>query len=337
MPINAVNSVNTPQIIEKQEPKIQTNNDIEQPTSNNNQKALIGVGAALALATLGVLGHKGYLGEGIQKALGGAAKAAKEEGTKKAEEITTPEVKKTFKDLYNDAIKEKKESIKNEVTGKTHSFEYAEDGTLIKETISKGDDYAIYKNISGKMRIVEAKKGETISLRHFNEDGTISRLKPEVPVKAMPRLIYDKKLPPEELTKEQLPKNIKITELPSEMIETCPSHEITFGEYIRPYNKSTIYKIEKDANGNIIQKTGYDLQGNLVGVYKYNKEGSQIQEIRYTPWGTSDKFTVKTLDENGETILEETFNLSDGKLISFKTICNDGQKRTFSGLGWITL
>ena len=66
----------------------------EIPADNEkNNAAKYMIGATLAgLAVLGVLGYKGHLGEGIQKFLGGAKKAAQKEGSnasdsaKKAEE-----------------------------------------------------------------------------------------------------------------------------------------------------------------------------------------------------------------------------------------------------------
>lgn len=325
MPIESINAVNTTPIIEKQPEKPQVNNDIEQPT-DNNKKALIGVGAALALITLGVLGHKGYLGEGIQKALGGAKKAAKEEGTKKTEEKAKEEVKKTFKDLYNDAIKEKKASIKNEITGRTHSFEYAQDGTLIKETVTKGDDYAIYENINGKMRIVEAKKGETISLRHFNEDGTISRLKPEVPLKAMPRQVYNGELP-KKLPAEEIPERID-----KEILENWPEGEASF----RGYRKSsgttgTIYQYIRDTEGNITKQIRYNCKGGVDYITKYNSNGKVV----YNADGEVHSISIETFDTSGNKILEEFFG-ADGKLDWFEAISKDNQKIYFMKNGEIS-
>ena len=326
MPIESVNAVNTTPIIQKQPEKPLVNNNIEQATDNNNHKTLIGVGAALALVTLGVLGHKGYLGEGIQKALGGAKKAAKEEGTKKTEEKAKEEVKKTFKDLYNDAIKEKKASIKNEITGRTHSFEYAQDGTLIKETVTKGDDYVIYKNINGKMRIVEAKKGETISLRHFNEDGTISYLKPEVPVKAMPRQVYNGELP-KKLPAEEIPERID-----KEILGNWPEGEKSFRGYTKSSGSTgTIYQYIRDTEGNITKQIRYNCKGGVDYSTKYTNNG----KIVYNADGEVHSIGIETFDTSGNKILEEVFG-ADGKLDWFEAISKDNQKMYFRENGEIS-
>lgn len=326
MPIESVNAVNTTPTIQKQPEKPLVNNNIEQATDNNNHKTLIGVGAALALVTLGVLGHKGYLGEGIQKALGGAKKAAKEEGTKKTEEKAKEDVKKTFKELYNDAIKEKKASIKNEITGRTHSFEYAQDGTLIKETVTKGDDYVIYKNINGKMRIVEAKKGETISLRHFNEDGTISYLKPEVPVKAMPRQVYNGELP-KKLPAEEIPERID-----KEILENWPEGEKSFRGYTKSSGSTgTIYQYIRDTEGNITKQIRYNCKGGVDYITKYTNNG----KIVYNADGEVHSIGIETFDTSGNKILEEVFG-ADGKLDWFEAISKDNQKMYFRENGEIS-
>lgn len=347
MPIESVNAVNTTPIIQKQPEKPLVNNNIEQATDNNNHKTLIGVGAALALVTLGVLGHKGYLGEGIQKALGGAKKAAKEEGTKKTEEKAKEDVKKTFKELYNDAIKEKKASIKNEITGRTHSFEYAQDGTLIKETVTKGDDYVIYmrlgpkdRNIegglydsswennvnNGKMRIVEVKKGETISLRHFNEDGTISYLKPEVPVKAMPRQVYNGELP-KKLPAEEIPERID-----KEILENWPEGEKSFRGYTKSSGSTgTIYQYIRDTEGNITKQIRYNCKGGVDYITKYTNNG----KIVYNADGEVHSIGIETFDTSGNKILEEVFG-ADGKLDWFEAISKDNQKMYFRENGEIS-
>ena len=51
----------------------------QKPENKNNhiKRIGIGVGAALALITLGISGRRGYLGKGIQKFLGGAEKKSK--------------------------------------------------------------------------------------------------------------------------------------------------------------------------------------------------------------------------------------------------------------------
>ncbi len=326
MPINAVSTANIPPMIERQQPKTQTIDTKEQATGNNNQKALIGVGAALSLVTLGVLGHKGYLGEGIQKALGGAAKAAKEEGTKKAEETSTAEVKKSFKELYNDAIKEKKDSIKNEVTGRTHSFEYAEDGKLIKETVSQGDDYAVYKNINGKMRIIEAKKGETVSLRHFNEDGTISRLKPEVPIKVMPRLVYDGELP-KKLTAEEIPEKLN-PEIVSEIKLKGEYSDAAGNRYLLNSNNETIHVNTFDKEFNITQSFDFNLEGTLIEINKYKNTPNSKTWVQYTPDGNVKVITCYKYEQKWNELLQEWFD-SNGKLNGFYAMTKEGKKELF--------
>lgn len=69
--------------IQQTNPLQQTSQSEQQeqtPENKNNhitRNISIGVGAALALITLGVTGRKGYLGKGIQKFLGGAEKKSK--------------------------------------------------------------------------------------------------------------------------------------------------------------------------------------------------------------------------------------------------------------------
>ena len=67
---------------------------------------------------MGVLGYKGKLGEGVQKFLGGAKKAVTEETGTKTEE----KAKKTFKELYENAIKEKKATLEDTVRNRIHNF-----------------------------------------------------------------------------------------------------------------------------------------------------------------------------------------------------------------------
>ena len=52
---------------------------------SNATKYMIGATALAGIAALGIAGYKGHLGEGIQKFLGGAEKAAKKGGTNASE------------------------------------------------------------------------------------------------------------------------------------------------------------------------------------------------------------------------------------------------------------
>lgn len=70
---------------------------------------------------------------------------------------------KSFKELYQEAVKGKKESFVNPKTGRTHAFEYSKDGKLVKETIKKGDEfigeYAVFGDVS---KPVKLKRGNVV-------------------------------------------------------------------------------------------------------------------------------------------------------------------------------
>lgn len=143
------------------------------------KKVAIGLGGVAALATLAVLGRNGRLGEGIKKFLGGAKKAEKE--------VANSDIKKSFKEVYDDAIKNKKESVKNEITGKMHEFKYDENGKLteeiVKYTDKDGNNIAVkYQRVNDtknnevveQMKIVEIKNGDNVvSQRGIDKDGSL--------------------------------------------------------------------------------------------------------------------------------------------------------------------
>lgn len=146
----------------------------------NGKKIAIGLGGVAALVTLAVLGRKGRLGDGIQKFLGGAKEAENK--------ATESDTKKKFIDLYNDAIKNKKESVKNEITGKTHEFKYDENGKLTEEVVKytdkDGNNISVkYQSVKNKMKnneaveqmkIVEIKNGDNVvSQRSVDKDGIL--------------------------------------------------------------------------------------------------------------------------------------------------------------------
>lgn len=56
---------------------------------SNAAKYMIGAAALAGVVALGIAGYKGHLGEGVQKFLGGAKKAAEKEGSKAAESSTS--------------------------------------------------------------------------------------------------------------------------------------------------------------------------------------------------------------------------------------------------------
>lgn len=171
--LHPINSVKETPIVNNENPKNITatsfrandyertpNKDtVELSSSNNsNKNLLIGLGVAVAAATLGIIGHKqGWFKKAVEKA----------KPEEKPKEDIKEEIKKTFKELYDDAIKNKKESIKNETTGKTHSFEYDKDGKLIKETVTKGEDKAEYTIIDDKLKLTTlTKDGKVYTKKH---------------------------------------------------------------------------------------------------------------------------------------------------------------------------
>lgn len=353
MPIDAVNQIDTAQI--HTQPKLQHSspNPPAQMAedNNNNPKVLIGVGAALALVTLGVLGYKGHLGEGVQKALGGAKKATKEEGPKKTEEKAKEEVKKTFKELYNDAIKEKKESIKNEITGRTHTFEYDQNGKLIKETVSKGDDYAIYENVKIQkqngdivegMKLIEVKRGDTTTVREV-KDGVYTKgthipipnnnfIESEIPIlsKTKPRKVYDGKLP-ENLTQEEMPK-----ELSSDVIKALEEK----GEKIQIGDNSFEYSYNNEdiicSNKSTGITTWYNKDGQIkfITKNKYNENGNKIETDFYDSQGNIDQFQIFTQDQNNNIILSERFNINRS-IQDYSAITQNGHWINFDSTGRI--
>lgn len=229
--------------------KSPTQDTVQFEENNNNKKLVYGIGGVVALIALGILGHKGYLGEGIQKFLGGAKKAAETE-TKKTEE----EVKKTFQELYNDAIKNKKESIKNETTGRTHTFEYNKDGKLVKETVSKGDDYVIYENVKfqksngetvDKMKIIEIKKDGATTIRPLDENSVLMRPKREIKTPETPKT--ETKIEPntESQAKAKAEQNTEAQAEPKTEVKPTPKNNIIEPEVpIKAKTPSQIYQGE---------------------------------------------------------------------------------------------
>ena len=180
-------------------------------------------------------------------------------------------------------------------------MEYDKDGKLIKETVSKGDDYAIYENINGKMRIIEAKEGETISLRHFNEDGSISHLKPEIPVKTLPSLVYKGELP-KNLTKEEIP-DIK------EILENWPKDANEYRGFTKVKYSDDIEKLEYDTSGNIVSRICYHIkEQNLEQITKgfYSTEGKYTQFSWYDKNGTLSELASYRYNNSGEKYLRNT-------------------------------
>ncbi len=330
MPIDAVNQINYTQPIQK--PKAgQENNNIDQPVDNKtNQKALIAVGAAVALASLGVLGYKGYLGEGIQKALGGAKKAAAEEGKEKTEEKAKEEIKKSIKELYEDAIKNKKTTL--ELNGRIHNFEYNTDGKLIKETVTKGDDYAIYENIDGKMKIVELKKNGKIVKKNLKPGSshTPSRI-PDI----IPPQIFKGEIP-KPLDKNDIPQTIKLSE---DILNTLRKD----GKYYEqnPGHSNIVY-IYNSANSilryeTLAQKTRtieFDVMGNIksIKINTPSEDGYRIiQRNHYNPEGILQE--IETLNyKNSDCNLRAFFD-KDGKLKRYSALTKDGYSLSYNAEG----
>jgi len=145
-----------------------TSSKLERVPSEDNfdKQGGIGTGAKVGLATLALLGlgvaadFAFAQGKHVKNLLG----IAKKEGKKTVDEAipaeTKEEVKKTFKELYDDAIKNKEKSVKNEITGRTHSFKYDKDGNLVEEIVTKGEDKAVihYYDSGRKSKLVDLKK-----------------------------------------------------------------------------------------------------------------------------------------------------------------------------------
>lgn len=180
------------------------------------------------------------------------------------------------------------------------------------------------------MRIVEVKNGETISLRHFNEDGTISRLKPEVPIKEMPRLVYDGELP-KNLTAGEIPESLS-PEILSEL-KSKGKYEDTAGRYYRldrEDKKILVSTHNKDLN--ITQALDFNLEGNLISIRKYEYAPNSKKCIKYSPNGNVGQIYCDTYDSNGKKVLNEAF-YSNGKLCWFTSKSKEGKNILFNSEG----
>ena len=169
-PINMTYVPETNEIVKKKISNINfsssaTNSLEKQPNEDSFEKKGMSTTGKVALGTVGLLGGLAALdavfckSKNLKKIFGIAQKEGGKVAEDTAVDTTTKEIKKTFKELYNDAIKNQEKSIKNEITGRTHNFEYDENGRLIKEIVTKGNERAeILHNLPNK------RKSELVSL-----------------------------------------------------------------------------------------------------------------------------------------------------------------------------
>ena len=135
---------------------------------SNAAKYMIGATALAAVIGLGIAGRKGYLGDGIQKLLGGAKKSADdiaEAGEKKGRKIL---------DDISSGIKDTSSDIKTTTSGVSISYSNP-DGTL-RNGIETGDIFKGDKKVG--VAINEFKDGMLLSttVKSFDEAGNITKI-----------------------------------------------------------------------------------------------------------------------------------------------------------------
>ena len=327
----------------------------EIPADNEkNNAAKYMIGATLAgLAVLGVLGYKGHLGEGIQKFLGGAKKAAQKEGSnasdsaKKAEEAvreTATQAKKTEEEAVNITTapaKKAEEAVR----------ETAAQAKNVKETVNEAATQAQKTEEAVNITTAPAKKAKEAMNTNVGspvEESPIQTVKPTTVVDEQAEIERQIK----EYEMENFRNKLKIAQSNDRNAKWLErQHEIKEKEYSDFWNKDVInarditpetfiQSIKNIKNGETIRimtdegtiKSYTGLEGGTI-LFKRGDENGNIVETYKVIFTDKDKNIAKCIKQNtngGEDI--EFIKISERGIVNLSAIEERGISEFANGI-----
>ncbi len=150
-------------------------NPVDEEKSNAT-KYMIGATALAGVIALGIAGYKGHLGEGIQKFLGGAEKAAKKESIKTSMTTTTSTVSQSVNEASENVAQEVKTILTGEEAIKSINEYFAKFEPNSKAFVPKNNkDIVIVIRKSDKNILSK----HTYKLEDFKWNASASEIKAE--------------------------------------------------------------------------------------------------------------------------------------------------------------